>query len=246
MSSTQKGIFEALVILNASLEEEQTSQLVDRLRAHLEEGGAAIQNVVLWGRRRLAYPIRKKNEAYYVLYYFTMERGQSTLEPFELACRHDEEVYRFMVVKVPLKKKGHDIKPLVPEPGYLADFKCEPRSHRRYGGPHSRDRDRGDRDRDRDRGGVSAPPAPPAEVPATEAPVATPAAPAEAAAPSVETAPSPAAGTETSPPAVEATAPAPTPQVASGEKSGTAEQPAEAAASESVSTPQEAEQKPAE
>ena len=238
MSSTQKGIFEAMVILNASLEEEQTSQLVDRLRSHLEEGGAAIQDVALWGRRRLAYPIRKKNEAYYVLYYFTMERGEGTLEPFERACRHHEEVYRFMVVKVPLKKKGHDIKPLVPEPGYLADFKCEPRSHRRYGGPHSRDRDR-------DRGGVSAPPAPEAETPPAEAPAAATSA--EATAPAVETAPSPAAGTETSPPpTVEAPAPAPTTPVAAGEQSGATEQPAEAAAPESVSTPQEAEQKPPE
>jgi len=120
--------YEAMVILDAGLNDQETNALIERLQKVLTDGGANLKEVSRWGRRRLAYPIRKKNDAYYVIFYFTLEGSGQVLEQFERACRFDENVYRHMVVQVPLKKRGLEVAQIVPSPGYLADFRVEPRA----------------------------------------------------------------------------------------------------------------------
>lgn len=166
MSAKTTRNYETLVILNPSLSEDEINALVDRLQGILTNGGATILDTARWGRRRLAYEIAKKNEGYYVIYYFTLDGSHEVLETIERACRYDENVMRQMTVTVPSKKHGQEVAQLVPAPGYLADFKLEPRAHgfrRRpdYG-------DRGPRE--------SAPMAPPAAAPAEAAPAEAPAA----------------------------------------------------------------------
>jgi len=131
MPRTSDRNYEAMVILNAGLGDEETEGLVGKLRGILTEGGADIRETSLWGRRRLAYEIQKKKEGYYVIFYFTLDAPGDTLEQFEKLCRYNEDILRHMVVKVPFKKKGEDVKQIVPKPGHLADYKFEPRVYRR-------------------------------------------------------------------------------------------------------------------
>lgn len=130
--------YEAMVILNPLQSEEETTALVERLAGVLKTGGASMREIARWGKRRLAYEINKKNEGYYVIYYFTLDGGEEVLTTFERTCRYDEQVMRNMVVKVPTNKHGHEVAQLVPSPGYLADFKLESRSHMRRRFDHDR------------------------------------------------------------------------------------------------------------
>jgi len=139
MPSTIRN-YEAMVILNPTLGEEETGTLVERLATVLRNGGAELKEIARWGKRRLAYDIEKKAEGYYAIYYFTLEEKMDVIAAFERTCRYDEQIMRCMITKVPTKKRGQEIAQLVPTPGYLADFKLEPRSH----GPRRRfDHDRG-------------------------------------------------------------------------------------------------------
>ena len=93
-------------------------------------GGATLRETARWGKRKLAYAIEKKNEGYYVIFYFTTEgRFTAMLEQFERTCRYDEQVMRQMVVNVPTKRRGQEVAQLVPSPGWLSEFKLEPRAH---------------------------------------------------------------------------------------------------------------------
>ena len=130
--------YEAMVILNPLMTEEETGALVARMAALLTEGGATLRETARWGRRRLAYPIDKKTEGYYVIFYFTHTAPGPVLGQFERLCRYEEQVLRHMVVRVPTKRRGQEVAQLVPAPGYMADFKLEPRAHaprRRFDGP---------------------------------------------------------------------------------------------------------------
>ena len=118
MPRTSDRNYEAMVILNAGLGDEETEALVGKLRGILTEGGAEIRETSLWGRRRLAYEIQKKKEGYYLIFYFTLDSPGDTLEQFEKLCRYNEDILRHMVVKVPFKKKGEDVKQIVPKPGH--------------------------------------------------------------------------------------------------------------------------------
>ncbi|MCD2346875.1 30S ribosomal protein S6 [Clostridium guangxiense] len=62
--------YETLFILNPSLEEEALNANVEKFKAIVENGGGEVENVDLWGKRKLAYEINKLNEGFYVLMNF--------------------------------------------------------------------------------------------------------------------------------------------------------------------------------
>jgi small subunit ribosomal protein S6 len=120
--------YESLVILNHLLPEAEREALIDKLRKIIVEGGAELKETALWGKRRLAYPIEKRSEGYYVVFYFQSVEAAAILTQLERVCRYDENVMRSMTIKVPTRKRGQEVAQLVPTPGWLANFKLEPRS----------------------------------------------------------------------------------------------------------------------
>ena len=62
--------YEAVYILDPSLNEEQIAALVEKFNKIVETNGT-VTEVNEWGKRRLAYPINDMMEGYYVLMTFT-------------------------------------------------------------------------------------------------------------------------------------------------------------------------------
>jgi len=62
--------YEAVYILDPSLNEEQITALVEKFNKIVETNGT-VTEVNEWGKRRLAYPINDLMEGYYVLMTFT-------------------------------------------------------------------------------------------------------------------------------------------------------------------------------
>ena len=62
--------YEAVYILDPSLNEEQIAALVEKFKKVVEANGT-VTEVNEWGKRRLAYPINDLMEGYYVLMSFT-------------------------------------------------------------------------------------------------------------------------------------------------------------------------------
>ncbi|SHJ85240.1 small subunit ribosomal protein S6 [Hathewaya proteolytica DSM 3090] len=89
--------YEVMFILKPSLEEEAVKANVEKFKGIIEANGGTIENVDLWGKRKLAYPIDKVNEGYYVLINFNSE---SEL-PKELSrnLKISDAVIRDMIVK---------------------------------------------------------------------------------------------------------------------------------------------------
>ena len=61
--------YEVMVIIAAALEDEKKNATVEMITSIISDGGEVI-GVDVIGMRRLAYPILKKNEGYYVLIHF--------------------------------------------------------------------------------------------------------------------------------------------------------------------------------
>ena len=87
--------YEVLYIIDPSLSEEATTELVAKFKALVETKGT-VTEVDEWGKRRLAYPINDLMEGYYVLMTFTA----APTVPAELdrLFRINENVMRSMVV----------------------------------------------------------------------------------------------------------------------------------------------------
>ena len=62
--------YEAMYILDPSLNEEAVAALVAKFKAVVEANGT-VSEVDEWGKRRLAYPINYEHEGYYVKFDFT-------------------------------------------------------------------------------------------------------------------------------------------------------------------------------
>ncbi|WP_053955077.1 30S ribosomal protein S6 [Inediibacterium massiliense] len=65
--------YEVMFILKSSLEEEQRNQVVEKFKGIIEENGE-IEKVDEWGNRKLAYPIEKLNEGYYIIINFKADK----------------------------------------------------------------------------------------------------------------------------------------------------------------------------
>jgi len=59
--------YELMVILDPELEERTVAPSLDRFLNVVRKGGGSIENVNIWGRRKLAYEIKKKAEGIYAV-----------------------------------------------------------------------------------------------------------------------------------------------------------------------------------
>lgn len=88
--------YEVVYILNPALGEEAVNAIVERIQA-LIESSATIDQVDVWGRRRLAYEIDYQKEGFYVLVNFSAE-GEFPKE-LERVLRITEGVLRYMIIR---------------------------------------------------------------------------------------------------------------------------------------------------
>ena len=59
--------YELMVILDPELEERSVTPSLDKFLSVVRKGGGTVENVDIWGRRRLAYEIKKKTEGIYAV-----------------------------------------------------------------------------------------------------------------------------------------------------------------------------------
>ncbi len=91
------GLYEVLYIIFPELEATLSKITVD-VKEIIEKSGGEIVKEEIWGQRRLAYPIQKKENGIYILLYFKINpTGVSKIESF---FRLNNEVMRHMILAV--------------------------------------------------------------------------------------------------------------------------------------------------
>ncbi|MBW3566010.1 MAG: 30S ribosomal protein S6 [Acidobacteria bacterium] len=103
------GTYEVLFILPPTLEEGDVTATIDEFRGIAETGGVKTVSEDAWGRRRLAYPIQKKNDGIYHLFVF--EGAPGSLDDFDRRMKNSDKIMRHMIVRTDLetqraRKKG--------------------------------------------------------------------------------------------------------------------------------------------
>ena len=88
--------YELLLIITPDHDEDEAAALTNQVKDIIEGGGTLVK-VDPWGRRRLAYPIRKRSEGYYVLYIF--ESAPSFVAELNQSLHVIEAILRYMVVQ---------------------------------------------------------------------------------------------------------------------------------------------------
>jgi small subunit ribosomal protein S6 len=92
--------YETVYIFDGALEEGPVNDRLTKFHALLtKDGKGTITNVSHWGKRTLAYRLKKKDTGYYVVAQF--EAAADVLAEYERLVTLDEGVLRFLVVLAP-------------------------------------------------------------------------------------------------------------------------------------------------
>ena len=90
--------YETVYIFDSALDEPAITEKLNRLHSLLtKEGKGTLANVSHWGKRTMAFKIKKKETGYYVVAEY--EAAADLLPEYERAVKLDEGVLRYLIVE---------------------------------------------------------------------------------------------------------------------------------------------------
>lgn len=89
--------YEIMFILSTHLTEEEKQATIKLVEDTLTKSGAVELKTDIWGERKLAYPVKKKENGYYVLTLFQMDGLK--IPEVEAKLNITEAILKYMIVK---------------------------------------------------------------------------------------------------------------------------------------------------
>ena len=90
--------YETIYIVRPEMPEDAHKALSDKVAGIIEKGSGIVLTLDDWGKRKLAYPIRKNNKGHYV--YFNYVGPSDLIAELERQLRIDDQLLRFLTVKL--------------------------------------------------------------------------------------------------------------------------------------------------
>ncbi|MCH8032911.1 MAG: 30S ribosomal protein S6 [Bacteroidetes bacterium] len=93
-----KKMYESAVLINAALEDDQIQSIISHIKELISSNDGEITDVEEWGRKRLAYMIKRSKIGYYIIFQFNAyPQIISSLEKF---YKLDENILRYLSIKL--------------------------------------------------------------------------------------------------------------------------------------------------
>lgn len=94
----KNNVYESAVIINAALDDEQIQALISRIKETIVNNGGEIRDFEDWGRKRLAFMVKKSKVGYYAIFRFNAPPSLvAKLERFYVL---DEQFLRYLTIKL--------------------------------------------------------------------------------------------------------------------------------------------------
>jgi small subunit ribosomal protein S6 len=89
--------YELVYVVSPDVGDDGLTGTVDRVHGFIQERGGEVKQVDQWGKRRLAYPIRRQQEGFYVITQFSIEPQE--VRALEGSLDLAEDVLRHLVTR---------------------------------------------------------------------------------------------------------------------------------------------------
>jgi small subunit ribosomal protein S6 len=89
--------YELMVVLDPNLDEAGIEAMTARIQTLVTQRGGTVENVDVWGRKRLAYPIGRFRDGFYILNRLQLPTTAAT--EIERALKLTESVIRHLLVR---------------------------------------------------------------------------------------------------------------------------------------------------
>ena len=91
--------YELALVVDPRLSEEDAVGVVDQYKEMVLAAGAGITKEESWGKRKLAYPIKKLTEGYYTFLYVVADNVDLPIREIEFRLKQNESVLRYMTIR---------------------------------------------------------------------------------------------------------------------------------------------------
>lgn len=99
----KNGNYELLYIVHPDLES-SIDKVTGKIKTSIEKRGGTINYEENWGKRKLAYEIKKNDVGIYVLWFFTAPK--KSIAKIEKEIRLTEEIIRYLILTIEEPKKS--------------------------------------------------------------------------------------------------------------------------------------------
>jgi len=96
------NIYENIVILDSALSDEESEGNVTKIKELITGSGGEVLKIDIWGRRKLAYEIKKHKKGLYVLLLY--KTPPATVKKLEDFYRVSDSVIKYMIIKLESKQ----------------------------------------------------------------------------------------------------------------------------------------------
>ena len=90
--------YESVIIFDPNVTEEDQQGLLAKIQASIEGEGGQIVRQSPWGRRKLAYPVKKRDYGIYHLLY--LDHAPAALTALERTLRYEDNVLKWLTVRI--------------------------------------------------------------------------------------------------------------------------------------------------
>ena len=90
--------YESVIILDPNLNEEDQQGLITKMEQLYQSNGGKVVNQASWGRRKLAYPVKKRDYGIYHLFY--LDETPPALKAMETQFRFEDNIIKWQTVAV--------------------------------------------------------------------------------------------------------------------------------------------------
>jgi len=106
--------YETIFILNPDLDEEQAQSTIEKVKGIITQANGEILKVEDWGKRKLAYLVKKKDKGHYILIH--LAGPPALLSELERNFRVMDAVIKFQSVRLDDRRASATEGPLPEEP----------------------------------------------------------------------------------------------------------------------------------
>jgi small subunit ribosomal protein S6 len=89
--------YELMLIFDPSLEENVITEELSKITSIIEKEKGEILNKDIWGLKKLAYPIKRQDNGFYVILYFNSDAG--VLSELDRLNKINDKILRHLIVK---------------------------------------------------------------------------------------------------------------------------------------------------
>jgi small subunit ribosomal protein S6 len=89
-------VYESAILINAALEDETIKSLIEKVKETITSNGGEILEVEDWGRKRLAYQVKKSKIGYYSIFRFNSL--PDLIPKLERFYQLDESILRYLTI----------------------------------------------------------------------------------------------------------------------------------------------------